>query len=478
MTKLQEVDIGTQSLKRFAEFIDEATLDNAIGTAERWRRVLEGRVVWHVNSTAVGGGVAEMLHVLLPYVRGFGIDTRWLVLEGNDDFFVVTKRLHHALHGSVGDGSSLGEDARRIYESVIAENAEDLVARVRPGDVVILHDPQTAGLVPYMADLGAITFWRCHVGADTRGEQTDLAWNLIGPYLDRSAANIFTRDQYIPDCCDHGRSIIIPPSIDPFSPKNQHLDDAVVRSILVATGIIEGPPGDGEPTFRYGDGSPGRVERKSVVERHGAPPSWSDPLVVQVSRWDPLKDPVGVVAGFVQYLKSTPSDVDTQLVLAGPDVKAIPDDIEQAQVYDDTSAAVKALPDDVRRRIHLACLPMDDIQENAAIVNALQTHARVIVQKSLGEGFGLTVTEAMWKSRPVLASAVGGILDQIEDGVHGLLIHDPKNAVEFASLLANLLEDEDGAERMGEAARMRVGENYLGIHSLVAYADLIERFSD
>ncbi|MCH8813677.1 MAG: glycosyltransferase [Chloroflexi bacterium] len=478
MTKLQEVDIGTQPLERFREFIDPERLDGAIATAARLRDALKGRVVWHVNSTAVGGGVAEMLHVLLPYVRGCGIDARWLVLEGAEDFFVVTKRLHHALHGSVGDGSSLGEDARKIYERVVAENAEDLVARVRPGDVIILHDPQTAGLVPHMVDRGVITFWRCHVGADTRDEQTDLAWDLIGRYLDRAVANIFTRNQYIPDCCDHGRSVIIPPSIDPFAPKNQPLDDNVVRSILAATGIIADPPGDAEPSFRREDGSPGRVERQSVVDRHGAPPSWDNRLVVQVSRWDPLKDPVGVVRGFAEYLKSNASDVDTHLVLAGPDVKAIPDDIEQAQVYHDTSAAVKELPDGIRRRIHLACLPMEDLQENAAIVNALQTHASVVVQKSLREGFGLTVTEAMWKSRPVLASAVGGILDQIEDRVDGLLIKDATNPVEFASLLAILLQDEDRAAKMGAAARKRVSENYLGIHSLFAYAALIERFGE
>ncbi|MFQ5473651.1 MAG: glycosyl transferase family 1, partial [Dehalococcoidia bacterium] len=201
MTKLQEVEIATQSIERFREFIDAETFGVAIATAERLRQALEGRVVWHINSTAAGGGVAEMLHVLLPSVRGFGIDAHWLVLSGEDDFFVVTKRLHHALHGSEGDGSSLVEDARKIYDRVIAKNARELVNIVRPGDVVILHDPQTAGLVPYMADLGAVTFWRCHVGADTRGEQTDLAWDLIGPYLDRSAANIFTRHQYIPECC-------------------------------------------------------------------------------------------------------------------------------------------------------------------------------------------------------------------------------------------------------------------------------------
>jgi len=478
MSKLQDVPIGTRSLDRFGEYVEAEALGAALVIAQRITAALKGRVVWHVNSTAAGGGVAEMLHVLLPYARAFGIDARWLVLGGDDDFFVVTKRLHHALHGSRGDGSSLGEDARKVYERVVAENAEELGTLVKPGDVVILHDPQTAGLIPYMADLGALTFWRCHVGADTKDEQTDLAWNLIGPYLGRSVANIFTRSQYIPDCCDHGRSVIIPPSVDPFSPKNQPLDDFAVRSILQTTGIIEGPVGDAAPAFLRGDGSPGLVARKSEVERLGRPPVWETPLVAQVSRWDPLKDPVGVIRGFAHYLKSNESDTETHLVVAGPDVKAIPDDIEQAGVYAATSDAMRELPAGLRERVHLACLPMEDLEENGAIVNAIQQHATVVVQKSLKEGFGLTVTEAMWKSRPILASAVGGIQDQIEDGVHGLLLKDPKDPAEFATLLADLLQNKDRAAEMGAAARKRVSETYLGFHSLLAYADLIERFSD
>ena len=478
MTKMQDVPIGTRSLDRFAEYVEPEALSVALVIAERMSAALKGRVVWHVNSTAAGGGVAEMLHVLLPYARGFGIDTRWLVLAGDDDFFVVTKRLHHALHGSIGDGSSLGDDARKIYERVVGENAEELVARVRPRDVVILHDPQTAGLIPYMADRGALTFWRCHVGADTRDEQTDLGWDLLAPYLDRSAANIFTRRQYIPDCCDHGRSVIIPPSVDPFSPKNQQLDDFAVRSILQTTGIIEGPAGDAAPAFLHADGSPGLVVRQSEIERHGRPPAWETPLVVQVSRWDLLKDPVGVIRGFVHYLNSNKPDTETHLVVAGPDLKAIPDDIEQTDVYSATSAALRELPAGIRERVHLACLPMDDLDENGAIVNALQRHATVVVQKSLKEGFGLTVTEAMWKSRPILASAVGGIQDQIEDGVHGLLLQDPEDPAEFATHLGQLLQNEDRAAEMGAAARKRVSETYLGFHSLLAYADLIERFSD
>lgn len=478
MSKLQDVPIGTRSLDRFGEYVNPEEFSAALGIAERTAAALKGRVVWHVNSTAAGGGVAEMLHVLLPYTRGIGIDARWLVLGGDDDFFVLTKRLHHALHGSKGDGSSLGEDARKLYERVAAENAEELVARVKPRDVVILHDPQTAGLVPYMADLGALTFWRCHVGADTKDEQTDLGWALLCPYLDRAAANIFSRRQYIPDCCDHGRSVIIPPSVDPFSPKNQQLDDFAMRSILQTTGIIEGPAGDAAPAFLRADGSPGLVASESVVERHGRPPAWETPLVVQVSRWDPLKDPVGVIRGFAYYLKSNASDKETHLILAGPDVNAIPDDIEQAGVYSATSAAMSDLPDGIRERVHLARLPMDDLEENGAIVNAIQQHATVVVQKSLKEGFGLTVTEAMWKSRPVLASAVGGIQDQIEHGVHGLLLKDPKDPAEFASHLAELLQNKDRATEMGAAARKRVRETYLGFHSLLAYAHLIERFSD
>jgi trehalose synthase len=474
---ITEVPVGSQTLERYEEFADPDALASVRSIADTVRDMHEGRVIWNINSTALGGGVAELLRSLLPYVRGYGIDTRWLVLGGNDPFFAITKRIHHALHGSQGDGSPLGDEQRRIYEQTLFENAAELNGRVRKRDILILHDPQTAGLIPLMARKGAVVVWRCHVGADAPDAQTELGWDFLAPYLDQAAATVFSRKQYVPDCCDAGRSLIITPTLDPFSAKNQHLGEGAVRSILVNTGIIEGPPGDAPPTFLREDGSPGRVDRQADVMRHGRAPAWDTPLVTQVSRWDPLKDPVGVIHGYVEYLRTASTESGADLILAGPSVHAITDDIEQAAVYDQTLDVWRNLPHGIRNRVHLVCLPMADIDENGAIVNALQSHSTVVVQKSLKEGFGLTVTEAMWKARPILASAVGGIRDQIVDGVHGLLLQDPTDTADFAARLDTLLSDPQAAAALGHAARQRARDNYLGLNSLLAYAALITRLT-
>jgi trehalose synthase len=454
--------------------VGEAALREAAAVAAAVREELAGRVFWNVNSTAHGGGVAEMLRALLPYVRGFGIDTRWIVLRGTPKFFRITKRLHHALHGSLGDGSAITEKERRVYERISFEAAEDLLSLVRPGDFVLLHDPQTAGLAPYLVNAGAIVIWRCHIGTESPNEETETAWAFLEPYLTQVHAAVFTREQYIPSCCDRRRSVIIPPSIDPFSPKNQELDTATVRAILVHTGLLEGPIGVGTPTFFREDGSPGRVDRHADVVRLGRAPQWDTALIVQVSRWDTLKDPAGVINGFVEFAH-LPQKKRVELVLAGPNVNAVPDDPEQAAVFNDVVALWRTLPHALRDRVHLACLPMADAEENAAIVNALQRHAAVVVQKSLQEGFGLTVTEAMWKARPVVASAVGGIQDQIEHKKHGLLVKDPRNLTAFAQALHKLIEDPDYATALGTAARERVRQRYLPTRHLLQYAELIKR---
>jgi trehalose synthase len=436
--------------------------------------VLAGRTWWNVNSTAQGGGVAEMLRVILPYVRGAGIETRWLVIEGSPEFFRVTKRVHHALHGSAGEGTPLGPDERETYEAVLRGNAAELQALVKPGDVVLLHDPQTAGLVPPLAAAGATVIWRCHVGADVANGEVGHGWAFLAPYLDDAAATVFSRDAYIPEGFDRDRTAVIAPSIDAFDPKNQELAPAAMRAILVQAGLVAGPAGDGEPTFRREDGSAGRVTREASVVRHGAAPSWETPLVVQVSRWDPLKDPAGVLRGFVAMVEETPS-LDAALVLAGPDVTAVADDPEGADVFAELVALWERLPEASRARVYLANLPMADVDENAAIVNALQRHAAVVVQKSLREGFGLTVTEAMWKGRPVVASAVGGIQDQIVDGEHGLLLADPTDLAAYGAAVRRLLTNRAEAKRLGDAGHRRVREQYLGVRHLMQYVDLLER---
>ena len=196
------------------------------------------------------------------------------------------------------------------------------------------------------------------------------------------------------------------------------------------------------------------------------------PVVMQVSRWDQLKDPLGVLFAFAEHV---PSRAAAHLMLVGPSTAAVADDPEGAQVLDSVRAAWHDLPSAVRRRVHLCSLPMEDIEENAAIVNALQRHARVVVQKSLAEGFGLTVSEAMWKQRPVVGSRIGGIRDQIEDGRSGLLLSDPRDLEQAGMAITGLLDDDERAQRIGIAAQLRVQQQFLGPHHLGRYFEVIQR---
>jgi trehalose synthase len=472
---LIEVAPDVRSLERYASLVGEERVRALEKRAAALLETIDGASVWNINSTSAGGGVAEMLRPLVGYARGVGIDCRWAVIEGAPAFFKLTKRIHHALHGSPGDGTPLDAAARSTYEETLRRISVDLVHLIGEGDVVILHDPQTAGLVGPLLELGARVIWRCHVGHDRHNGEVDQGWEFLAPYVKRAELTVFSRDVYVPDCCDHGRAVVIQPGIDPFSPKNQDMADDVVDAILVETGILEGPPPEGVPlSFLRPDGTPGRVERAGDVLRLGRAVPRDVPMIVQISRWDPLKDPIGVMEGFLRLLRRHPG-LEPNLVLAGPNVKAVSDDPEGDQVYEAVATAWRAMPHALRKRVHLAMLPTADSSENAAIVNALQRRADVVVQKSLHEGFGLTVTEAMWKAKPVLAGAVGGIQDQIEDGVSGVLLADPSDRDRFAQALFGLLTEPDRARSIGEAARERVCRHFLGIRQLEDYTTLLER---
>jgi trehalose synthase len=416
-----------------------------------------------------------MLQTLLAYGRGAQIENRWLVLDGEADFFAITKRLHNRLHGDQGDGGPLGATEHACYERVLGANLAELLALIGNRDIVLLHDPQTAGMVEGLRAIGVPVAWRCHVGRDTRNDQTDEAWGFLRPYIEQADAFVFSRREYAPDWIPRDRLMIIAPSIDPFSAKNRELDARTVSSVLATVGLISGAEPGGPIHFERRDGSSGTVRHHSGLIVDGPPPTHDARLIVQVSRWDRLKDMAGVLAAFATMAASGPDDA--HLLLAGPDVSRVTDDPEGAEVLAECRARWRELPEPLRRRVHLASIPMDDVDENAIIINAVQRHAYLVVQKSLVEGFGLTVTEAMWKARPVIASRVGGIQDQIVDECDGLLVDDPYDLDALASAMVRLLNDRDLADRLGDAARARVHDQFLGDRHLTQYVDLFERLS-
>src|SRR4051794_8293547 len=257
---MKAVEVGALEFERFEDVIGEERYARLREAAARAREVFAGRRIWNVNSTARGGGVAEMLVSLLAYAHGAGVDARWSVIGGDDPFFAVTKRLHNHLHGSEGDGGPLDDDARAAYERTLQEEAEALVAELSPRDLVILHDPQTAGLIPAVRAAGVPVVWRCHIGVDVPNDIARGAWRFLEPWVREADAVVFSRSAFEWEGL-HGVPLhIIAPSIDAFAPKNQDLDGDAVGAILRACGLFAG---DGEgAAFRRVDGSPGRVSNQ------------------------------------------------------------------------------------------------------------------------------------------------------------------------------------------------------------------------
>jgi trehalose synthase len=477
MAHIQQVYVEPRSIDRFETFLSKEAVNEVRDRARILSQRLAGRAVWNINSTASGGGVAEMLASLLGYPRQYHIDARWGVIEGIPEFFTVTKRLHHALQGSAGDGSPLGDKEHAIYELVSGENADELRRLINPGDIVILHDPQTAGLAPHLMEHGCPVIWRCHIGDDRMNVESERGWAFLARYLKNVPLSIFSRHAYVPPSLSRSRTAVVAPSIDPFSAKCELLDEVKVRAVLEHTGLLAGGPRDGPVQFTAFDGTVRQVDRRAHVVSEDGPPEWETPLVLQVSRWDPLKDPIGVIDAFARVVSAS-RDRGAHLVLVGPEVTGVADDPEAAATLEATLQHWRQLPIDSRRRVHLASLPTSDPGENATIVNALQSHARVVVQKSLREGFGLTVTEAMWKGCAVVASKVGGIQDQIDDHVEGLLVDDPHDIDATSDAIGTLLEDDVLAKRLGAAARTRVINEFLPPRHLLQYGALIEMCLD
>lgn len=447
--------------------VSPRTIDDLIPHLEPTRRAqlhdaVDGydhtRTIWHVSSTAQGGGVAEMLRPLVGYGRALGLPLRWLVLDAPTEFFEITKRIDNGISGVPGDGGPLGYAEHQMYQSVASRIGAALGEHVAAGDRVFLHDPQTAGLAAYVRRAGADAIWRAHNGSDLPNQHTGAAWEFLRAYLTDAQALVFTRPQFAPGWAAGRPTAVIPPLIDPASPKNQPMSAQVADSVLAHCGLLGDRRDQPAPTFTRFDGDTATATLQPLIVHEGPAPHPDTPMIVQVSRWDRVKDMAGVMHGFAEHIAHR---TDATLLLIGPEVDGVADDPEAAAVFADCVGAWEALDPHLRRRVQLVCLPMTDPEANAAVVNAAQQHATVAVQKSYSEGFGLTATEAMWKAKPLVTTAVGGLGLQVPDTSVGTALTDPDDLASFGAAVIDYLAEPGYRGEVGRNARASVRRHFL-----------------
>jgi trehalose synthase len=445
---------------------------NLTSVASTVAPLLRGRKVWMVNSTAQGGGVAEMLPKIIRLMSDLGLQAKWAVLEtSRKEFFVLTKRIHNLLHG-VGD-PRLGPEDRALYDAVSWETADALRSHVAPNDLLIVHDPQPLGAGAILKkELGLATVWRCHVGLDEDTPATAAAWEFLRPYAVAYDRAIFTSPEYVPHYLAK-RSSIMTPGIDPAGWKNRELSQHKLVGILVNSGLLRAvhpvltPPWD-HPALRLG--ADGTFAPSDSVHDVGF---GYRPTVLQVSRWDRLKGWLPLLRGFAR-LKHRAGQVDpgkdarhrrrleiVRLVLAGPDPSSIQDDPKATEVLEELRAEYLGLSPELQADVAILALPMASRKENALMVNVLQRCASLVVQNSLQEGFGLTAAEAMWKRAPVLGTRACGLRIQIRDGLEGRINAEPENPEAIAAVMDEMLRARDARERWGSAAQRRVYDEFL-----------------
>ncbi len=394
--QLQPVNVGTKHLGDYASIAARGLMDEIRALAEP----LAGKRVLHLSATAFGGGVAEILYTLVPLMRDAGLDAEWQVIYGQDEFFDVTKTIHNALQG---DPTGLTEEQQEIFRRYNRMNAEALEGEY---DFVIVHDPQPAGMIEHARDHAAHWIWRCHIDLSTPNPQV---LDFLVPSICRHDAAIFHRQEYIPDTDALPPAWIWPPAIDPLAPKNMALSAEDAAYIVDQFGID--------------------------VDR---------PLITQVSRFDPWKDPLGVIEAWRIVRESHPS---IQLALVG---SMAHDDPEGWEYYNRTVEAAGGDPD---------IFILSNLNNVGSVeVNAFQVHSAAVIQKSIREGFGLTVTEALWKGRPTVAGRVGGIVAQIQDRETGYLVD---SAEECAEAILAILEDPVEARAMALRGKEFVRRNFL-----------------
>jgi trehalose synthase len=393
---LQLINVGQKSLVDYATIVSRGLMDEIRRLAEP----LAGKRVAHISATAFGGGVAEINYALVPLMKDAGLDVEWRIIAGGDEFFAVTKTIHNALQGDSKGLTKTQEEVFRRYQALNAEELEN------DYDFVIVHDPQPVGMIDHFPNSSARWIWRCHIDLSEPNQEV-LAFLL--PWLGRYDGAIFHMPDYVPRVGALPPAYIWPPAIDPLTPKNMALSAEDAAYIVDQFGID--------------------------VER---------PLLTQVSRFDPWKDPLGVIDAYRGVKAERP---EVQLALVG---SMAHDDPEGWDYYNRTVKYAEGDPD-----VYI----LSNLNNIGSVeVNAFQVHSAAVIQKSIREGFGLTVTEALWKTRPVVASRVGGIVAQIQDGETGWLVNSPE---ECAKACLEILADPVAARQRALRGKEFVRRNFL-----------------
>lgn len=393
---LDLVDVGERSLESYRGIARDSLLDELRSVA----RDLRGARVLHLNATPYGGGVSELLRSVVPLLEDLGLVAHWRIISGDEAFFDVTKAIHNGMQGS---GAVLSDRQKATY---LANTRANAAAFAEDYDFVFIHDPQPAGILSMHGKGSARWIWRCHIDTSSPNEHT---WDFLRPFLPDYDAAVFTMPEFAPPDLPIARVETIPPAIDPLSPKNMLLGEEKARQVLEWIGI--------------------RLRT---------------PLVTQVSRFDPWKDPLGTVDAYRMAREQVP---DLQLALVG---SLALDDPEGWGIYRRVMAETK---DDRLIHVFTNLVGVGNIE-----VNAFQSLSSVVVQKSLREGFGLVVSESLWKGTPVVAGRTGGIPLQMADGVGGLLVDSIE---ECARAMVSLLRDPARAKALGASGRERVRDHFL-----------------
>jgi trehalose synthase len=409
---LELVDVGPRSLRAYRGVAPDAVLDDLLRHAEH----LRGARVLHVNATPYGGGVSELLRSGVPILNDLGLIAHWKIISGDERFFQVTKKIHNGLQGAAGE---LTESDREAYLGTSRRNAELLQEEY---DFVFLHDPQPAGILSLRGKSHARWIWRCHI--DT-AQPNPHVWAFLREFLTQFDAAVFTMEDFVPRDFPISRVEIIPPAIDPLSPKNMPLADATARGVLEWIGI--------------------ELDR---------------PLVSQVSRFDPWKDPLGVIAAYRLAREAVPA---LQLALVG---SMALDDPEGWDMYRQVREASLSDPN---VHVFTNLTGVGNVE-----VNAFQRLSQVAIQKSIREGFGLVVSEALWKETPVVAGNAGGIPLQMADGAGGVLVDSIEAC---AQALVALLNDRHRARELARRGRERVREHFLLPRLLLNELELMQELA-